>query len=253
MMVNIDKVARDLMGDFFIEVDYSVHMRVSLSSHLISFFAAIKGFVSLEAIKENEVEFSDFEENLSRATDLYEHMRKLPELDLMRYYHFKPDIGAINLVVEGYIRFLSIEERIYPFLDKLTRSQFIRDFAKNHDRIFKDSLDAFGDITQLISMTSGILKGDQERVEQASKNIPISEQFCDRLHSATIRVIQANDNASKYSLANIVDKIQEYLPSDQDEDDDDLDDSSEDLGSSETARSGYSACASDDSSKEVEV
>ena len=252
MMININELIHSLAEGLFSQVDYSAHMRVSLSNNLISFFATIKGFVPLEVIKENEGSFSDFEENLSRATELYEYMRELPEIDVMRYYHFNPDSGASNLVVEGYLHLLSIEERVYPFLDKLSDSKFVSDFAKSHEGIFKDALDVFTDITRIISITNTLLGRTQEKISKASENIPISELVYDRLHSAAIRVNQANDNASKYSLANIVDKIQEYLPSDQDEDDD-LDDSSENLGSSETARSGHSACTSDDSSEEVEA
>ena len=251
-MVNINDLSNSIVKEFFGQVDYAAHMRVSLSSHLINFFSIVKGFVPLEVIKKNEGSFSDFEENLSRATELYEYMREMPEISVMSYYHFNPDSGASNLVVEGYLHLLSIEERLYLFLDKLAESQFVSNFAKRHEGMFRDSLDVFNDITRLIAMTSIILKENQEKISEGAKIMPIPELVYNRLHSAAIRVNQANDNASKYSLANIVNKIQEYLPSDQDEDDD-LDDSSEDLGSSETVKSGHSACTSDDSSEEVKA
>lgn len=117
---------------FFTYADELVKAKLDLVGKTGQMLAAIKGYIPLNIIDVQRVEYMAFEQILLQATEYYEKILCAEVLKVLEYYHNHPDYAAATIVSSICIYIFDEEKWIIKLFQELIDDPFAKLFFKKH-------------------------------------------------------------------------------------------------------------------------
>lgn len=117
---------------FFTYADELVKAKLDLVGKTSQMLAAIKGYIPLNIIDVQRVEYMAFEQILLQATEYYEKILCAEVLKVLEYYHNHPDYAAATIVSSICIYIFDEEKWIIKLFQELIDDPFAKLFFKKH-------------------------------------------------------------------------------------------------------------------------
>ena len=117
---------------FFTYADELVKAKLDLVGKTGQMLAAIKGYIPLNMIDVQRVEYMAFEQILMQATEYYEKILCAEVLKVLEYYHNHPDYAAATIVSSICIYIFDEEKWIIKLFQELIDDPFAKLFFKKH-------------------------------------------------------------------------------------------------------------------------
>lgn len=117
---------------FFTYTDELVKAKLDLVGKTGQMLAAIKGYIPLNIIDVQRVEYMAFEQILMQATEYYEKILCAEVLKVLEYYHNHPDYAAATIISSICVYILDEEKWIIKLFQELINDPFAKLFFKKH-------------------------------------------------------------------------------------------------------------------------
>lgn len=170
-----------------------VQAKMDLFCGMIQFFSIVKGCISLKTIEKRKMDYLNYEVQLFQAINLYEKLKKSPDVRTIRYYRKHPKNGSVAILTELYLHFTSEEDNFYETLNGLIDSCFTRRFVDKHFELGRDILKAPSIANnQAAALVSQL--GEFKQYLDKKSGVPV-EGFLDYdyLYSKVTRMLQATE------------------------------------------------------------
>ena len=170
-----------------------VQAKMDLFCGMIQFFSIVKGCISLKTIEKRKMDYLNCEVQLFQAINLYEKLKKSPDIRTIRYYRKHPKNGSVAILTELYLHFINEEDIFYETLNGLIDSCFTRRFVDKHFELGRDILKAPSIANDQAAALVAQL-GEFKQYLDKKSGVPV-EGFLgyDYLYTKVTRILQATE------------------------------------------------------------
>ena len=185
---------------FFTYADELVKAKLDLVGKTGQMLAAIKGYIPLNIIDVQRVEYMAFEQILLQATEYYEKILCAEVLKVLEYYHNHPDYAAATIVSSICVYIFDEEKWIIKLFQELIDDPFAKLFFKKHaelGRQFYQDIECTSDcVVSLKSKLFALEAQIKEEFEYKSLCVKVASELSHNLRL----IIKALDNKESSEL-----------------------------------------------------
>lgn len=185
---------------FFTYADELVKAKLDLVGKTGQMLAAIKGYIPLNIIDVQRVEYMAFEQILMQATEYYEKILHAEVLKVLEYYHNHPDYAAATIVSSICIYIFDEEKWIIKLFQELIDDPFAKLFFKKHaglGRQFYQDIDCASDCAVSLK---GKLLALETQIKEEFENKSLCVKVASELSHNLRLIIKALDNKESSEL-----------------------------------------------------
>ena len=185
---------------FFTYADELVKAKLDLVGKTGQMLAAIKGYIPLNIIYVQRVEYMAFEQILMQATEYYEKILHAEVLKVLEYYHNHPDYAAATIVSSICIYIFDEEKWIIKLFQELIDDPFAKLFFKKHaglGRQFYQDIDCASDCAVSLK---GKLLALETQIKEEFENKSLCVKVASELSHNLRLIIKALDNKESSEL-----------------------------------------------------
>ena len=185
---------------FFTYADELVKAKLDLVGKTGQMLAAIKGYIPLNIIGVQRVEYMAFEQILMQATEYYEKILHAEVLKVLEYYHNHPDYAAATIVSSICIYIFDEEKWIIKLFQELIDDPFAKLFFKKHaglGRQFYQDIDCASDCAVSLK---GKLLALETQIKEEFENKSLCVKVASELSHNLRLIIKALDNKESSEL-----------------------------------------------------
>ena len=185
---------------FFTYADELVKAKLDLVGKTGQMLAAIKGYIPLNIIDVQRVEYMAFEQILMQATEYYEKILHAEVLKVLEYYHNHPDYAAATIVSSICIYIFDEEKWIIKLFQELIDDPFAKLFFKKHaglGRQFYQDIDYASDCAVSLK---GKLLALETQIKEEFENKSLCVKVASELSHNLRLIIKALDNKESSEL-----------------------------------------------------
>lgn len=185
---------------FFTYADEMVKAKLDLVGKTGQMLAAIKGYIPLNIIDVQRVEYMAFEQILLQATEYYEKILCAEVLKVLEYYHNHPDYAAATIVSSICVYIFDEEKWIIKLFQELIDDPFAKLFFKKHaelGRQFYQDIECTSDcVVSLKSKLFALEAQIKEEFEYKSLCVKVASELSHNLRL----IIKSLDNKESPEL-----------------------------------------------------
>lgn len=185
---------------FFTFADELVKAKLDLVGKTGQMLAAIKGYIPLNIIDVQRVEYMAFEQILMQATEYYEKILHAEVLKVLEYYHNHPDYAAATIVSSICVYIFDEEKWIIKLFQELIDDPFAKLFFKKHaelGRQFYQDIECISDC--VVSLKSKLLTLETQ-IKDEFENKSLCVKVASELSHNLQLIIKALDNKESSEL-----------------------------------------------------
>ena len=185
---------------FFTYADELVKAKLDLVGKTGQMLAAIKGYIPLNIIDVQRVEYMAFEQILLQATEYYEKILCAEVLKVLEYYHNHPDYAAATIVSSICIYIFDEEKWIIKLFQELIDDPFAKLFFKKHTELgrqFYQDIDCASDCGASLK---GKLIALETQIKEEFENKSLCVKVASELSHNLRLIVKALDNKESSEL-----------------------------------------------------
>lgn len=185
---------------FFTYADELVKAKLDLVGKTGQMLAAIKGYIPLNIIDVQRVEYMAFEQILLRATEYYEKILCAEVLKVLEYYHNHPDYAAATIVSSICIYIFDEEKWIIKLFQELIDDPFAKLFFKKHTELGRQFYQDIDCASDCVVSLKGKLLALETQIKDEFEDKDICLVVASELSHNLRLIIKALDNKESSEL-----------------------------------------------------
>ena len=185
---------------FFTYADELVKAKLDLVGKTGQMFAAIKGYIPLNIIDVQRVEYMAFEQILLQATEYYEKILRAEVLKVLEYYHNHPDYAAATIVSSICVYIFDEEKWIIKLFQELIDDPFAKLFFKKHAGLGRQFYQDIECISDCVVSLKGKLLALETQIKDEFENKSLCVKVASELSHNLRLIIKALDNKESSEL-----------------------------------------------------
>ena len=185
---------------FFTYADELVKAKLDLVGKTGQMLAAIKGYIPLNIIDVQRVEYMAFEQILLQATEYYEKILCAEVLKVLEYYHNHPDYAAATIVSSICIYIFDEEKWIIKLFQELIDDPFAKLFFKKHTELGRQFYQDIECTSDCITSLKGKLIALETQIKEEFENKSLCVKVASELSHNLQLIIKALDNKESPEL-----------------------------------------------------
>ena len=185
---------------FFTYADELVKAKLDLVGKTGQMLAAIKGYIPLNIIDVQRVEYMAFEQILLQATEYYEKILCAGVLKVLEYYHNHPDYAAATIVSSICIYIFDEEKWIIKLFQELIDDPFAKLFFKKHTELGRQFYQDIDCASDCVASLKGKLIALETQIKEEFENKSLCVKVASELSHNLRLIIKALDNKESSEL-----------------------------------------------------
>lgn len=185
---------------FFTYADELVKAKLDLVGKTGQMLAAIKGYIPLNIIDVQRVEYMAFEQILMQATEYYEKILHAEVLKVLEYYHNHPDYAAATIVSSICIYIFDEEKWIIKLFQELIDDPFAKLFFKKHTELGRQFYQDIECTSSCVTSLKGKLFALETQIKEEFENKSLCVKVASELSHNLRLIIKALDNKESSEL-----------------------------------------------------
>lgn len=185
---------------FFTYADELVKAKLDLVGKTGQMLAAIKGYIPLNIIDVQRVEYMAFEQILLQATEYYEKILCAEVLKVLEYYHNHPDYAAATIVSSICIYIFDEEKWIIKLFQELIDDPFTKLFFKKHAELGRQFYQDIECTSDCVVSLKGKLLALETQIKEEFENKSLCVKVASELSHNLQLIIKALDNKESSEL-----------------------------------------------------
>ena len=185
---------------FFTYADELVKAKLDLVGKTGQMLAAIKGYIPLNIIDVQRVEYMAFEQILLQATEYYEKILCAEVLKVLEYYHNHPDYAAATIVSSICIYIFDEEKWIIKLFQELIDDPFAKLFFKKHTELGRQFYQDIDCASDCVASLKGKLIALETQIKEEFENKSLCVKVASELSHNLRLIIKALDNKESSEL-----------------------------------------------------
>ena len=185
---------------FFTYADELVKAKLDLVGKTGQMLAAIKGYIPLNIIDVQRVEYMAFEQILLQATEYYEKILRAEVLKVLEYYHNHPDYAAATIVSSICIYIFDEEKWIIKLFQELIDDPFAKLFFKKHTELGRQFYQDIDCASDCVASLKGKLIALETQIKEEFENKSLCVKVASELSHNLRLIIKALDNKESSEL-----------------------------------------------------
>ena len=185
---------------FFTYADELVKAKLDLVGKTGQMLAAIKGYIPLNIIDVQRVEYMAFEQILLQATEYYEKILCAEVLKVLEYYHNHPDYAAATIVSSICIYIFDEEKWIIKLFQELIDDSFTKLFFKKHAELGRQFYQDIECSSDCVASLKGKLIALETQIKEEFEHKSLCVKVASELSHNLRLIIKALDNKESSEL-----------------------------------------------------
>ena len=185
---------------FFTYADELVKAKLDLVGKTGQMLAAIKGYIPLNIIDVQRVEYMAFEQILMQATEYYEKILCTEVLKVLEYYHNHPDYAAATIVSSICVYIFDEEKWIIKLFQELIDDPFAKLFFKKHTELGRQFYQDIDCASDCVASLKGKLITLETQIKEEFENKSLCVKVASELSHNLRLIIKALDNKESSEL-----------------------------------------------------
>lgn len=185
---------------FFTYADELVKAKLDLVGKTGQMLAAIKGYIPLNIIDVQRVEYMAFEQILLQATEYYEKILHAEVLKVLEYYHNHPDYAAATIVSSICIYIFDEEKWIIKLFQELIDDPFAKLFFKKHTELGRQFYRDIEYTSDCVTSLKGKLITLETQIKEEFENKSLCVKVASELSHNLRLIIKSLDNKESPEL-----------------------------------------------------
>ena len=185
---------------FFTYADELVKAKLDLVGKTGQMLAAIKGYIPLNIIDVQRVEYMAFEQILLQATEYYEKILYAEVLKVLEYYHNHPDYAAATIVSSICIYIFDEEKWIIKLFQELIDDPFAKLFFKKHTELGRQFYQDIECTSSCVTSLKGKLFALETQIKEEFGDKSLCVKVASELSHNLRLIIKALDNKESSEL-----------------------------------------------------
>ena len=185
---------------FFTYADELVKAKLDLVGKTGQMLAAIKGYIPLNIIDVQRVEYMAFEQILLQATEYYEKILCAEVLKVLEYYHNHPDYAAATIVSSICIYIFDEEKWIIKLFQELIDDPFAKLFFKKHTELGRQFYQDIDCASDCVASLKGKLIALETQIKEEFGDKSLCVKVASELSHNLRLIIKALDNKESSEL-----------------------------------------------------
>ena len=185
---------------FFTYADELVRAKLDLVGKTGQMLAAIKGYIPLNIIDVQRVEYTAFEQILLQATEYYEKILRAEVLKVLEYYHNHPDYAAATIVSSICVYIFDEEKWIIKLFQELIDDPFAKLFFKRHAELGRQFYQDIECTSDCVVSLKGKLLTLETQIKEEFENKSLCVKVASELSHNLRLIIKALDNKESSEL-----------------------------------------------------
>lgn len=185
---------------FFTYADELVKAKLDLVGKTGQMLAAIKGYIPLNIIDVQRVEYMAFEQILMQATEYYEKILCAEVLKVLEYYHNHPDYAAATIVSSICIYIFDEEKWIIKLFQELIDDPFAKLFFKKHTELGRQFYQDIDCASDCVASLKGKLIALETQIKEEFGDKSLCVKVASELSHNLRLIIKALDNKESSEL-----------------------------------------------------
>ena len=185
---------------FFTYADELVKAKLDLVGKTGQMLAAIKGYIPLNIIDVQRVEYMAFEQILLQATEYYEKILHAEVLKVLEYYHNHPDYAAATIVSSICIYIFDEEKWIIKLFQELIDDPFAKLFFKKHTELGRQFYRDIECTSDCVTSLKGKLITLETQIKEEFENKSLCVKVASELSHNLRLIIKSLDNKESPEL-----------------------------------------------------
>lgn len=185
---------------FFTYADELVKAKLDLVGKTGQMLAAIKGYIPLNIIDVQRVEYMAFEQILLQATEYYEKILCAEVLKVLEYYHNHPDYAAATIVSSICIYIFDEEKWIIKLFQELIDDPFAKLFFKKHTQLGRQFYQDIECASDCVASLKGKLIALETQIKEEFGDKSLCVKVASELSHNLRLIIKALDNKESSEL-----------------------------------------------------
>lgn len=185
---------------FFTYADELVKAKLDLVGKTGQMFAAIKGYIPLNIIDVQRVEYMAFEQILMQATEYYEKILCAEVLKVLEHYHNHPDYAAATIVSSICIYIFDEEKWIIKLFQELIDDPFAKLFFKRHTELGRQFYQDIDCTSDCVASLKGKLIALETQIKEEFEDKSLCVKVASELSHNLRLIIKALDNKESSEL-----------------------------------------------------
>ena len=185
---------------FFTYADELVKAKLDLVGKTGQMLAAIKGYIPLNIIDVQRVEYMAFEQILLQATEYYEKILCAEVLKVLEYYHNHPDYAAATIVSSICIYIFDEEKWIIKLFQELIDDPFAKLFFKKHTELGRQFYQDIECSSDCVVSLKGKLLAFETQIKEEFENKSLCVKVASELSHNLRLIIKSLDNKESSEL-----------------------------------------------------
>ena len=185
---------------FFTYADELVKAKLDLVGKTGQMLAAIKGYIPLNIIDVQRVEYMAFEQILLQAAEYYEKILCAEVLKVLEYYHNHPDYAAATIVSSICIYIFDEEKWIIKLFQELIDDPFAKLFFKKHTELGRQFYQDIECTSDCVTSLKGKLIALETQIKEDFENKSLCVKVASELSHNLRLIIKSLDNKESSEL-----------------------------------------------------
>ena len=185
---------------FFTYADELVKAKLDLVGKTGQMLAAIKGYIPLNIIDVQRVEYMAFEQILLQATEYYEKILCAEVLKVLEYYYNHPDYAAATIVSSICVYVFDEEKWIIKLFQELIDDPFAKLFFKKHTELGRQFYQDIECSSDCVVSLKGKLLALETQIKEDFENKSLCVKVASELSHNLRLIIKSLDNKESSEL-----------------------------------------------------